>query len=598
MTKDYYDQEFVLNVLTSGAVLGVDEPPKTLATKLAPNKFFVPMSKHQTNAVTDWLVDRVLSDGVAGPYEKDELSFAVHTVPIFTVPKPELYKYRIIQNFSYKFGQYLSINDHIPHENSVLQYVSKLEIATMMHAVGEEGYAFSSDVEEAFYVIPLAPSEYPLMGFRWGGKLWIFKVLGMGISSSPRTFSRVADAIEFAIVKRNKEIAFQDDIQLIRHYADDFFGVAPNKATADKLFQSMQDTMVELNTPPKMIKNITPTKCIELVGEILELRSGGFIAPSNQRIFKALCYLVFIKLAGGFFKKQLEKLDGVLNCIAQLKFPAKAFLRRLQARISDPRLQYDDWTRVDEFIELEIDWWIDSLATKDSSRCSLDYFTRKPDQGDHQVHTDAASTQGVGGLIDNRYAFQVRWCDTIWDKVEKIRPDLDIQVQEYLGSLVAMDLFSDILHDSSVTLYNDNPGAAGALISKAPPLWRTDMQLLTRRIATLAIDNSTMYWGIKIDGAVNEYADALSRFKPYDWTALGFVMRDAIDIVNKYLYQLAQAPPNRDKKYWSWSEEQKEMLRIKATERLIQGKKSTVTKSKRKNVNKPYNILTRKNFDM
>ena len=473
VTKDFYDQEFVLDVLRNGAKLGVDQDPLTLATQLAPNKFFIPMSKHQTNAVTQWLLSRIRSGDVAGPYDEKELTFPVHTVPIFTVPKPELNKFRIIQNFSYKFGNYLSINDHIPRENSILQYISKLEITQMLAVVGEDGYVFSADVEEAFYIIPLAPSEYPLMGFKWGGKLWIFKVLGMGIASSPRTFSRVADAIEYAIVKRNKEIAFKDGVQLIRHYADDFFGVAPNRKVADTLFQSMNETMSELNAPPKIAKNITPTKCIKLVGEILELRSGGFLAASNQRIVKALCFLVFMKLAGGYFKKQMERLDGVLNCIAQLKFPAKAFLRRLQARISDPRLQYHRWTKTDQFVELEIDWWIDFLCKKDSTRCSFDYFLRSPDQGDHQVYTDAARSEGVGGLIDNTFAFQIRWEETIWDEVEQLRPDMDIQVQEYLGPVVAMELFSDILSDSSVTFYNDNPGAAGALISKAPPLWRS-----------------------------------------------------------------------------------------------------------------------------
>ena len=97
---------------------------------------------------------------------------------------------------------------------------------------------------------------------------------------------------------------------------------------------------------------------------------------------------------------------------------------------------------------------------------------------------------------------------------------MGIQIQEYLGPVVAMDLFSDILSDSSVTFYNDNPGAAGALISKAPRLWRSDMQGLTRDIAMLAIENNTVYWGIKINGDVNEYADALSRFKNYDWEQL------------------------------------------------------------------------------
>ena len=173
-----------MKILTKGANLGVDKSPLILATKLAPNRFYSPMSKYQSKAVTNWLIDRVTSGGAAGPFDASELPFPFHIVPIFTVPKPELFQYRVIQNFSYKYNEYPSINDHISHKFSILQYVSKPEIAKMMAVVGSDGYAFGTDIKEAFYVIPLNPSEYPLMGFKWGGKLWVFKVLGMGVSSS------------------------------------------------------------------------------------------------------------------------------------------------------------------------------------------------------------------------------------------------------------------------------------------------------------------------------------------------------------------------------------------------------------------------------
>ena len=70
--------------------------------------------------------------------------------------------------------------------------------------------------------------------------------------------------------------------------------------------------MYDLNTPSKPAKNVFPTKCIKLVGEILELRSGGSIPSSFQRIYKALCYLVFVKLARRIHKKQYE----TQRCIA------------------------------------------------------------------------------------------------------------------------------------------------------------------------------------------------------------------------------------------------------------------------------------------
>ena len=566
---------------------------------LAPNKAFYPFSKFQTNAITAWLVERLEKGTVAGPFDSEkDVGFPVYTVPIFTVPKPELGKYRIIQNFSYKYGKFSSINDHIKPENVTLQYVSITELPLVVYTAGEGAYMCTRDLDQAYYLLPLNPSEFPLMEFKWAGKLWIFKVAGMGVASSPRSFTRFVDPIEFYTVKRLKHIAFKNGVQMVRHYADDFFGCASDKETAQKLFDGLGVSMAELNTPPKEKKDIYPTQCLKLLGEIFESRIEPFIDVSNQRKFKALCYLVFIKLVGRIHKKQLEKLDGVLNCIARLKFPAKAFLRRFQAIVSDPRLSYGEWILVEQFIGFDVDWWIQFLSTYDGTRCKIKYFLRSPDQADHVIFTDAAGDEtrrGVGGTIDGKYAFQIKWKDTIWDQVVAARPDADIQLQEYLGAAVALDLFRDILTDSCVTLYNDNPGAASALICKAPRLWRSDMQCLTRHIAMCAIEENVVYWGVKIDGKDNDHADALSRFKKYDWNEIGYIMRDPKPIINKYLAMLLSYPPNREKSEWQWTEAQKELLRINKTRRLIEQKRTHLTKPKRRNTN--YNILTRKQFD-
>lgn len=76
-----------------------------------------------------------------------------------------------------------------------------------------------------------------------------------------------------------------------------------------------------------------------------------------------------------------------------------------------------------------------------------------------------------------------------------------------------------------------------------------------------------------------------------------YTMRHATGTVNKYLRLLAQAPPNRDKKYWSWTEEQKELLRINLAKRLINNNKTSKTKAKSKSKQTQYNILTSTSFD-
>ena len=195
-TVDYYDREFVLKAVTEGVTLGLDRPASELITTgvLAPNKSFYPFSKFQTNAITDWLIERLQKGTVAGPFDSEQdVGFPVYTVPIFTVPKPELGKYRIIQNFSHKYGKFSSINDHIKPENVALTYVAISELALVVYTGGVGAYMFIRDLDQAYYLLPLNPSEYPLMGFKWAGKLWIFKVAGMGVASSPRSFTRFVD---------------------------------------------------------------------------------------------------------------------------------------------------------------------------------------------------------------------------------------------------------------------------------------------------------------------------------------------------------------------------------------------------------------------
>ena len=208
----------MLKAVTEGVTLGLDKPASDLLQEgtLAPNKAFYPFSKFQTNAITAWLIERLEKGTVAGPFNSEaEVGFPVYTVPIFTVPKPELGKYRIIQNFSYKYGNFSSINDHIKPEHVTLRYIAIAEFALMIHTAGEGALMFTRDLDQAYYLLPVNPSEYPLMGFKWGGKLWIFKVAGMGVASSPRSFTRFVDPLEYYTVKRLKHIAFKNGVQMV-----------------------------------------------------------------------------------------------------------------------------------------------------------------------------------------------------------------------------------------------------------------------------------------------------------------------------------------------------------------------------------------------
>ena len=253
-------------------------------------------------------------------------------------------------------------------------------------------------------------------------------------------------------------------------------------------------------------------------------------------------------------KKEVERLVGLLQHISLIVFPAKAFVRRFELLIYDPKRKYGQNIKLDRFILEEIDWWIEILTERKYVRASYDFLLKDPAQADLHIWTDAASTIGVGGKM-GKYAFQVNWDATRRKEILRARPGWDIQSDELLGSLVALKLFAPMLTGKSVTLYNDNPGAAHAIISKAPRLHRQDLQFMIREIAKLAIEYKFYFWGFKVDGSENDDADALSRFKledDYDWNKRGFEMLDASSIVDEYMLGLKRYPRNFKPGNFQW----------------------------------------------
>ena len=160
-------------------------------------------------------------------------------------------------------------------------------------------------------------------------------------------------------------------------------------------------------------------------------------------------------------------------------------------------------------------------------------------------------------------------------------------------------MWAPLLSGKAVTLYNDNAAAAAAIATKAPALWRSDLQYLIREIAKLAIHYKFYFWGIHVNGKKNDIADALSRFKSVQWEYRGFDMVDAHAIVEEHFDGLSRFHKNRDPDTWQWTDEQKDILHIKRENKRDIYKelgKERLPKKEKTN-EETYNILERKSFD-
>ena len=110
----------------------------------------------------------------------------------------------------------------------ILQYsnpVLTLPPINTVACLGQGCYMSKLDIKNAFRLIPIRPSQWPLMGTTWLKYYFVDTQLPFGLRSSPGIFNRFADAVCWII----QELF---GLPHTLHYSDNFFLVATNYETA------------------------------------------------------------------------------------------------------------------------------------------------------------------------------------------------------------------------------------------------------------------------------------------------------------------------------------------------------------------------------
>jgi hypothetical protein len=80
-----------------------------------------------------------------------------------------------------------------------------------------------TDVDSAFRLIPLRPSDYELFGMFWDGDYYYDKVLPFGLSA-PFLFNQLSEAVEWILLNHC-------GISFVCHILDDFLIIGPSLPT-------------------------------------------------------------------------------------------------------------------------------------------------------------------------------------------------------------------------------------------------------------------------------------------------------------------------------------------------------------------------------
>ena len=176
---------------------------------------------------------------LAGPFkEKPFVDFVIS--PVGVVPKKEPGKFRLIHHLSYPKGS--SVNDSIPKGASTVSYQSIDDAVKILIGLGPSAFLAKCDIESAFRLLPVNPSDYHLLGIFWEGIYYYDRCVPMGCSSSCALFESFSSSLHWIA---NHKLGITNMV----HVLDDFLIIGHFEKATNNYLNKFQRLCNELGIP-------------------------------------------------------------------------------------------------------------------------------------------------------------------------------------------------------------------------------------------------------------------------------------------------------------------------------------------------------------
>ncbi len=425
---------------------------------------------------------------IAGPL--DEIPFDnFKCSPLAIREKSEKGKYRLLHNLSYPYDEN-SLNYNIPKSESTVKYQSIDDALCIMRKLGKGCYLAKSDISEAFRLLPLHPSQYHLMGFKWKNKYYYDRCLPMGCSSSCRLFESFSDAIVH-ILKTKYEVLY------IVKVLDDFLFLSDREDMCQLALDSFLALCQKAGIPVAMKKTTKPTHCLTFLGFELDSVRMEIRLPQD----KLEKYAGNIQSCLGNHSislRALRSITGQLQYATSVVKPGKAFLRRLismQIGYTNP----NTLIRITDGARRDLVLWKSFLELYNGK--TILYEIVPVSSYSINLYSDA-SKLGFGGT------FGSNWIQGHWPEGWK---EKHITVLETYPLLALIMTFGHKMRNSWIKFHCDNM-AVVEIINKQSSKDGQIMSIVRPLVLKLLLLNIS-FQAVHIPGVTNIISDRLSRFQ-------------------------------------------------------------------------------------
>lgn len=477
----------VLDHLTNGARIGYT------GSRCARVRKNWPSAINNIQAVAAIIHDDVRRGRKVGPFPTPPFATFVGS-PMGAIPKKLSDSVRIVHDLSFPPG--VSINDSIPKDLCSVQYMALDDAIRRIVTSGTGTLMAKLDLKDAYKHIVVHPDDWDLLGLtlHQNGQTQYFVdvTLPFGLSSAPRIFTEVADALAY--------IMLNNGVTYVDHYLDDYFTIGPpGSPICASNMAIMLDTCrkanFEISSSPGKV--VWPSTVIEFLGFILDSERME-IRISEARKQEIMQELISFLALSHCTKRHLLSLIGKLGFASRVVRAGRTFIRRLIQVASSTKYLHHH-VCLSATAKRDIQWWL--LFLPRWNGISLMPSPIVDTSESIQLFTDA-SLVGLGAV-----------CGTAWWvlAISEI-PCLQghtIAYLELFAVVTAIATFSTHLQGRTILLHCDNAVIVSAVnkgTCRCPKI-----MCLTRALFYYCAQANILVQCQYIKSSLNSAADALSR---------------------------------------------------------------------------------------
>ena len=468
-------EELVRGVLNEGYKIPFKKLPSYQGLRLTP----------LTGQYGPILLDEVDSLLGKGAIERVSESDAAHGYysTYFLVPK--------------KTGDMRPILNLKPINGQIQVRAFKMEtLQTVMTAVQVGDWIASVDLKDAYFHVPIHPDHREYLRFRIQGRSYQYRVLPFGLSTSPRTFTKVlAPVIAYLRMCNIQAFPYLDDI---------LFSAGSQQALTENM-QFVVRTLTQAGFIVNAAKSsLTPSQDMVFIGARFQTALDLVCLPLDraQNISKvALTFAVGKEMTARQWLSLLGLMASTLVVTKHARIHMRPVQLFLHSKWKRDRQGLSHLIQVTPEVHVHIQWW-------ENLENLLSGLPLSPPVTQAVITTDASSL-GWGGVLGEEKGGGGSSL-TVQGKWDRWQMAWHINKQELAAVQLTLHHFVHHLRGQSVLVRSDNMTTC-AYINKYGGTRSRDLCLLALDLWEWCIHHNMTIKAVHVPGVDNVLADFLSR---------------------------------------------------------------------------------------